>query len=368
MTATLPPLNPRQRTALLRWCAPQRPSGAAPPLDAREWSELVDVATALGVAGYLFLNLRADPAHAGMPADVWSRLSATYYAFAAANAEILAGLGPILEAFDQRGIRVIVLKGAALAELVHGNVAMRPMFDVDLLVAESDVPSAAALLASQGFVPDERYRPAEWYEQELHHLAPFRRGRLTIELHRELLPPWAPLAATTAELWARAEPRAIAGTKAMVLEAHDFLHHVVLHAAHSHQFLRGLRDLHDLDVLQRSLGARLQWETVLARSGGAERAWLAVLGFRERLGLDSAPSEVVAALRRRGRVGRLERVMLGWAAWPLLTYTGGGGLLPAWMRRIAVMLLLERRGWASRLLRFVRLVADARKSDEAARA
>ena len=48
-------------------------------------------------------------------------------------------------------IAVILLKGAALAETIYGNIAVRPMGDLDLLVRREDVAAALAALRAAGW-------------------------------------------------------------------------------------------------------------------------------------------------------------------------------------------------------------------------
>jgi len=50
------------------------------------------------------------------------------------DARNYAELGQLLRSLKDRGVEVIVLKGAALAETVWKNIALRPMADMDLLV------------------------------------------------------------------------------------------------------------------------------------------------------------------------------------------------------------------------------------------
>ena len=54
-------------------------------------------------------------------------------------------------AFDEAGIPVLVLKGAALACGVFGDIGLRQFNDLDLLVAPDDIPRARRLLVSLGY-------------------------------------------------------------------------------------------------------------------------------------------------------------------------------------------------------------------------
>ncbi len=57
----------------------------------------------------------------------------------------------ILQAFDEAGIPVIVLKGAALAATVYEDIGLRPMGDLDLLIHPEDFSQAIRRMRSLGF-------------------------------------------------------------------------------------------------------------------------------------------------------------------------------------------------------------------------
>ena len=60
-------------------------------------------------------------------------------------------MAAILHSLAAMRIPVIVLKGAPLAEAVYGNIALRPMDDIDLLVHEADVPATLCALAELNY-------------------------------------------------------------------------------------------------------------------------------------------------------------------------------------------------------------------------
>jgi len=74
-----------------------------------------------------------------IPSDVLEELKNDYYLNATMNTLVFEKLGEVLEALKKSGPEVIVLKGAALAENVYGNIALRPMADIDLLVRKEDM-------------------------------------------------------------------------------------------------------------------------------------------------------------------------------------------------------------------------------------
>lgn len=63
-----------------------------------------------------------------------------------------ADLGEVLAALGERGVETALLKGTHTAYTYFPDPGSRPMADVDILVAPSDLPAARGVLAAQGFV------------------------------------------------------------------------------------------------------------------------------------------------------------------------------------------------------------------------
>ncbi|NIR15085.1 MAG: nucleotidyltransferase family protein, partial [Desulfobacterales bacterium] len=60
-------------------------------------------------------------------------------------------LQEIIEAFQEQGVRVLVLRGPALAFSLYPDPAMRPSGDLDLLVIPEHVVQARDILESLGY-------------------------------------------------------------------------------------------------------------------------------------------------------------------------------------------------------------------------
>ncbi|GAB4524424.1 MAG: hypothetical protein Fur0018_07970 [Anaerolineales bacterium] len=116
---------------------------------------------------------RATAASLPIPAGLLDSLAPAYYETLARNTLLLQELGRILEAFEQAGIEVIVLKGAALAQTLYEDIGLRPMSDIDLLVRPEDVWRVWKIICSLGYqskvVGDE--------------LQCFKDGNILVELH-----------------------------------------------------------------------------------------------------------------------------------------------------------------------------------------
>ena len=99
-----------------------------------DWNYLTAAACAHGVAPLIYHNLHRSRATRVLPPRATETLRNSYYGNAARNSFLYGELSNVLNAFREKQIEVIVLKGAALAETVYPNRALRPMSDIDLLV------------------------------------------------------------------------------------------------------------------------------------------------------------------------------------------------------------------------------------------
>jgi hypothetical protein len=345
-----------QRDLLFAACrvAPSAAS-AGPRLGAGEWRELIGQAEALGVAGHLHAFLVAQPRRGGMGDAEWAGLQGVYYAQGARNAALLAALREVLTAFAQRAIPVLVLKGAALAETVYRNVALRPMRDLDVLVRREYVTDAADVLEYLGFAPDEWYRPREWYLEHLHHLVPYRRGQATVEIHHRLLPPSLPLVVADGELWARSCPAVVAGVPARVLAPDDLVLHLALHLAASDGFAAGLCGVRDLAEALRQHRGEIDWSRLAVSARGLERPVRAALEVAARLLGAVLPATARAALVS-GRFGPLEaRARDALARRVVVRHRRRDvELIPTWFLRDCLRQVIDRRGWMARSWEVVR--------------
>jgi hypothetical protein len=131
----------------------------------------------------------------------------------------------VFAAFSTAGISAVVLKGAALADMVYANPVLRHCHDIDILLGEPDPSRAISLLSSRGFTPPREEIGAKWQDLQLAH-----HSGLPLVLHRHLF--HIPLYnAAMLDLWARTQTQIIAEVPARILSPADQLLHVCGHAA-----------------------------------------------------------------------------------------------------------------------------------------
>ena len=141
----------------------------------------VDFLLAHGLTGFWWQALVAHGLAAGLPPARVQRFKAQQQADAAQYLLQSHALRRIGEAFDQAGIDHAVLKGCAVRELLHDPPHQRSATDIDILVRPAQRARAADVLAGLG------YRCID--EGASAHEATWRRGRLDIDLHWDILAP-----------------------------------------------------------------------------------------------------------------------------------------------------------------------------------
>ena len=201
---------------------PQALSALPPGVD------LVAHAVEHGLAPLLLAHVRA--AKAAVAPSVGVRLYAqhAYHTHVAVVRRRI--VAEIVEGLTGAGIPLLVLKGAALAQLVYEDPARRPMRDVDLLVPRAEARRASGILRGLGLTRTERpTAPGH------HHLPAMMKtedgATIVVEVHRELLahtPFVAPL--TYDDLRPAAQEFNWGGVTLQTLGREDMLWHVYAHA------------------------------------------------------------------------------------------------------------------------------------------
>jgi len=273
---------------------------AAETLAEADWERLIALAQNHTVAPVLYVRLKERGIT--LPLTIAEQLSRIYLASAMRNTWLFHELGKILRALQAANLPVILLKGACLAEAVYGNIALRPMGDVDLLVKPNDLALALDVLRTLGYVSEHSFDPIA--EQALsHHVPPISKpGGLTVEMHWTIVNPryHAHFNRDDLEqLWSRAKPATISGVSVLMFSPTDLLLHLCLHVSAQHRFdATGLRNYLDMAEVCRRYGDTIDWQQFTARAN----QWNIANGVRLALQLAkewtgaAIPASVLAAL------------------------------------------------------------------------
>jgi len=270
-----------------------------PPADAASWRRAAARAVQLGM-GSLFLHRLRERGEAGLtPPEILRDLERTHYAQALYNTRALADLARVIGAFRAEGLHPVVLKGAALAGRRYLQLAHRAISDLDLLLPASEIERADRVLRDLGY---RQSCPPGWeaFYAHHHHSAPYLppRGHPRLEIHVGLLDRRWRQQPDLEGMLARAVELPFGGTSAWALATEDQILHACLHLAVSGRFLRGMKDLADIDLLVRSPeGLDLELILAAAERPGVGRVLHYALGLAHDLFATPIPPGLAAALR-----------------------------------------------------------------------
>lgn len=189
--------------------------------------------------------------HAGfIPADVREKFRAQALITDFRMAMTERTLHKVVEELSGQGIRVMLLKGAALAATVYPSFAQRPMGDLDILVAPDEAERAWRQLREKGWTLE--YEGGERFYQGYHHLPALVDPsglKLVLEIHRSIVPLQGPFQLDAEELWREARPVRLGATTVWVPSDRHQLLHLSIHFAWFHMFTGVGRTVRDVATL-----------------------------------------------------------------------------------------------------------------------
>ncbi len=240
-----------------------------------DWDIFLKKAKENGVSAVVYSKLnkiKKDCPH--IPLLVFEELEKIYYRNATKNSLIFEELGRVLDTLSKAGIQVIVLKGAALAEKIYGNLALRPMTDVDLLAKKEDL-----------FCLDEKMKILGYRSSDLSvNDIDFSSTYLTTVDYRSLSANstsfhvhWHFVNSTVPnesyiknikieDIWRDAEKTKIAGVETLVMAPHHLLIHLSEHALRITHSLSKLSLLCDISQSVNFYKERLDWDRLIKDS------------------------------------------------------------------------------------------------------
>ncbi|MGR3219732.1 MAG: nucleotidyltransferase domain-containing protein, partial [Candidatus Anammoxibacter sp.] len=183
--------------------------------------------------------------------------------------KIEAQLNEILNAFNSRGIEVIVLKGYGLAKTVYPDPATRPSGDIDLLVHPDKFTKARTLLKGLGYkCLVERFEIIKGFHwDEVFTRKTNGKTNLDIELHWDLHRCFGNKRNTDIDgLFDRAVSVELAGSSFKVLHHVDALVFCALHMLMTHNEHIRLLWIYDCAMIARRLTTFKDWEILQERS------------------------------------------------------------------------------------------------------
>lgn len=277
------------------------------------WEELIHLAVRYGVQGLLHRSLERIAPAGRVPVEIVADLRGHVRDTALKNLRLFQRLHQALAALNDEVVPVIVLKGAHLAQTIYGDLALRSMGDLDLLIRKEDLGRAENCLRELGYCLSTGFVDRRWFSDNHFHFPYDLPGEdVVIELHWDLVSPGFPIRPDLEGLWERSEKARIAGVPARVLAPEDLLLYLCMHL--SLQFLYAyypIRSLYDIASVVNAFNERLDWEElgVRAKGWGAVHSTCLTLALAEKeLGVKLTP-QLLSSLAPDG----YEASLLDWA-------------------------------------------------------
>lgn len=221
-----------------------------------DWNAIITKSAEHRVAPLLYYRLSNDIVDASIPDNVIQKLHRLYLHNSFINDQKFQKLSEFLKAFDKENIQVIILKGFAIGGLIYGNITLRPMGDIDLLVKSDDVLKIDSILSELGWTNKSLQLFAK-SKKRLTGDIKYSNGSVFIDLHSRshLMPKLEP--------WKEVPFVNINGTDIPMLKIDDFLLHLCLHL--NEHICAGFSELIRLcDIIEmiKKYGDRLDWKYI----------------------------------------------------------------------------------------------------------
>jgi hypothetical protein len=224
------------------------------------WAYFFERARSEGIMSWVYSRLsEIEGAQSLVPKDAWERLESSYYTVARRNIALTQKLNTILNSLNQAGIEVILLKGMALIHTIYPDIALRPMYDIDILIHKKDFSRVAEKLRELGYV-NSTYYPED-----------FHQDNMMVDVHWELMNVTRIKSRKKSYLidldgaWRSSLPIEIKGEKTRILSPEYCLMDLCLHLAFHHG-LEGLMWFIDIARLIELYKNEMDWHKFIEKS------------------------------------------------------------------------------------------------------
>ena len=203
-----------------------------------QWDQVLEKARWQRLLGLVYYHLRRPEHSHRVPNQIMEELRGIYRLNTARHLFRMAELRKILDAFREQEIPVVVLKGAALVELVYPDPGVRPMSDMDLLVPPQDADRAFSIVCGLGYAPTGDIELQETLRADDRQLALLAGvGKpVAIEIHTHIVDKASPLRFDIATFWENALESSIAGAPSLILRPEYFVMHLIVNFLKDRRF------------------------------------------------------------------------------------------------------------------------------------
>lgn len=229
----------------------------------REWRRNVDIEVIDYGSHRMIPQLYRNLQRLGVKDPSLERLKGVYRYYLYKNEILMHRLASLLKAFEEAGIKTMVLKGAALIPLYYRESGLRPMLDADVLVRTNQAEQAMELLNALGWRSFRCGQPQT--RIPIIHSTPFEDdGHRQVDLHWHLF--WECFnAGADDDYWANAIPIQIGGVQTLALNPTDQLLHTCWHGARWNE-VPPIRWVADATAVLAASAAEIDWSSLVQKA------------------------------------------------------------------------------------------------------
>jgi len=230
-------------------------------LPEENWMAIIERAQTHKILPLLYYQLTQFNKDIQIPTSIISQLRRYYLHSSLENTQIFYDLSKILREANNNNIPIIILKGAALAELIYQKIALRPMYDLDLLVKSEDTRRFHELLLKLGWDCLQSGKLLD-YNIAGDYCLGYKKNELAIDLHTKIeeLPNLNP--------WINAVPVEIDSNNTLVLGPDDLILYQCTHL-YRHiniDFFAELIKFYDIIQVLRKYKGKSNWDYIIQKS------------------------------------------------------------------------------------------------------
>jgi hypothetical protein len=242
-----------------------------------DWAVLREAAVRHAVLPLVYIRLK-EAAGDLVPAEEMARFREFYAANARRNLRLAQKMLRALAILSGRGIEAVPLKGPVLASESYGDLSLRQMIDVDILVRRQDFGRVYGSLEQAGYLPEFPLsgKRLSWQMRGVKHLA-FSDRDDVLEIHWSLSESFFSFSYDGEECWPRLRTARLLEREVRAFSPEDELLILCIHGA-KHCWAR-LGWIVDVARFLKSRSA-LDWSVIAERAEGTGARRIVALGLR----------------------------------------------------------------------------------------
>ncbi|MCH7971190.1 MAG: nucleotidyltransferase family protein [Chloroflexi bacterium] len=229
-----------------------------------DWEQVVEGARWHKLEGLLYRHVTRTKLGDLVPEPVRAELHGMYRHTTAKQIFFRSELSSILTAFDLAGIQTVLLKGAALVhEIYDGDLGVRPMADLDLLVRAEQAHEARDVLKGMSFRSGVDAETEHQMEQVDRQFAAMGRpgSPVVVEVHTHLVGADNPIRFDIDTIWQGVRSTGINGRNVLVLKPEALLASLAVNFLKDRRFYSysALGQLCDVAEVVRTYAGQIDW-------------------------------------------------------------------------------------------------------------